>query len=441
MHRIFYSACLASLMLAGCNRGNVKVAPTETPTLPVAQPKQDMVTDFVEYIGRTSAKDSVVIQPRVTGYLMPMARPYTEGDEVKKGEVLFEVDPEPYQAQYEAALAAVAQNEAGLKYAKETNQQFLEIYAKQKDAVTLRELHQYAALEDQAVASLNYTKANLKSAKLNLDLTKVKSPIDGRISRYYLTPGNLVNQDVTQLTLVVSMNPMYVFFDMDEPTYLRMKRALAEGEISQPRLTPALLPYFGASTFGLLASPIGERQLAAASAALAGLDAPVQIGLQGEEGFPHNGSINFIDNQFNAGTGSILVRGVFANPRPAKGDYLMTPGNSVRVHMPISKPHKALLVIDRAIVSEQGRKQVFVVNADNKVEVRPVTTGALQPDGQRVITSGLKKDDWVLTGGLQQVQNGMTVQTQRLERMPIANEPARIDETAKKTAPKKKAKN
>lgn len=429
MSRFLFLACVVTF--AGCNRAPTKVAsPDVSPTaLPIAKPTQRLVTDYVDYTGRTNAKDSVIIQPRVTGYLKRM--PFREGADVKKDDILFEIDPDPYQAQLDAAMASVEQNKAGLIYAQQTHLQFQDIAKKQKDAVTIRELNQYKALEDQAKQSLKFAEANLVSAKLNIGWTVVKSPIDGRVSRYYLTVGNLVNQDVTQLTTVVSMDPMYVYFDMDEPTLLRIKRAINEGNLNPPRLSAVAAPYFVASTIGLGSSPINRAPLLAASAALADADAPVDMGLQGEEGFPHRGFINFIDNQVNPGTGSISVRGEFRNPRPTGGTYLLSPGMFVRVRLPIGQPQQALLVLDRVITTDQNLKSVFVVE-DGKAKRRRVTVGALQEDGLRVITSGLTKDDWVLIGGLQQVQEGVPILTEELKEMPSLGLPARLSDTKPK---------
>ncbi len=177
------------LFLAGCERGGAPAGSTDALVVPVAKPIQGKVRDYVYYTGRTNAKDAVTIVPRVTGYLEKM--PFKEGAEVKAGTLLFEIDDRPYKAQLEAAQAAVAQNVASLKFAQATNERFKELEKKQAGAVSKQELDQYQAQEDQAIANLNLAKANLISAKLNLDWTKLYSPIDGVISRYYLTAGNL----------------------------------------------------------------------------------------------------------------------------------------------------------------------------------------------------------------------------------------------------------
>jgi multidrug efflux system membrane fusion protein len=418
--------------LGGCQRGAPQVAPPEAPVIPVSHPVSKEVTDYVEYTGRTNAKDSVSIQPRVTGYLVEM--PFREGAEVKRDDLLFVIDPRPYEAQLAAAKAQVALNQASLDYAKATNERFKAVAKKEKTAVSERELDQYKALEQQAVANLDIAKANLKSAELNLEWTRVRSPIDGYISRYYLTIGNLVNQDVTQLTTLVSMDPMYTYFDMDEPTFLRINRAINEGKI-QPVKASAELPVAAASTLGLLGSSCEPRPCLAAAALVAlttGASVPVEMGLPGEEGYPHKGSINFVDNQVNPATGSIPVRGVFANPKPKQGRQLLVPGMFVRIRLPIGQPHPALLVIDRAVTSDQGIKYVYVVDAENKVQSRRVMVGALQEDGLRVITQGLEPNDWVVVGGLQQVSPRLTIQPDHVTMPSLANPAGQVTPPAGK---------
>jgi membrane fusion protein, multidrug efflux system len=417
--------CFASVMglllatLAGCQRVPAQVPAAEAPVVPVSHPVQRYVTDFVDYTGRTNAKNSVAIQPRVTGYLVKM--PFKEGAEVKKGELLFEIDPRPYQAQLEAAQAQVAQYEASLRYATATNDRFKTLFQKQPGAVSERELDQYRALEDQAIANLKLANANLDSAKLNLDWTKVTSPINGQISRYYLTHGNLVNQDMTQLTTVVSMDPMYVYFDMDEPTFLRINKAISEGDISPVKEDGEPRPMLSASSVGFLGSTLGQGPLLAISAynaATTGANVEILMGLQGEDGYPHRGVVNFIDNQVNPSTGSIAVRGQYPNPKLPGGAQLLVPGMFVRIRLPIDRPHSALLVKDSAITSDQGMKYVYVVDAENKAQQRSVTLGALQEDGMRVIAKGLQPNDWVVIGSLQQIRPRLLIQPEQMTMTP-----------------------
>jgi multidrug efflux system membrane fusion protein len=231
----------------------------------------------------------------------------------------------------------------------------------------------------------------------------VRSPIDGQVGRYMLTVGNLVNQDQTLLTTVVSQDPMYVYFDMDEATLLKLRKAVDEGRIKQYQ----------------------EGKV------------PVFMGLQGEDGYPHEGTLNFVNNQVNPNTGSIAVRGRFDNPILKGTVRLFSPGMFTRIHLPMGPPHDALLVIDRAIGSDQGLKYVYVIEnhqiekkngkeeGSGEAVYRRVTTGALQPDGLRVITGGLQPGEWVAVGALQQLRPHLQVQTDVIRPMPSLGQPAK----------------
>jgi multidrug efflux system membrane fusion protein len=363
---------LFGLVATGCQHAPPQAAPAEAPVLPVSKPVQREVTEYADFTGRTDAEKAVDIRPRVTGYLVQM--PFREGSEVKKGDLLFEIDPRPYEAQLHQAQSQVTLNEAQLKLARANYARDVPLLS--SGAVTQREIDQDRAAVDEAAARIEASKAAVDVYKLNLAFTKVTSPMDGHISRYYLTVGNLVNQDQTLLTTVVSLDPMYVYFDMDEPTLLRIRNAINAGQIKRV--------------------PTGQF--------------PVQVGLQGEDGFPHHGTINFVNNQVNPATGSITIRGVFPNPLPENGTRVLSPGMFVRVRLPIGQPHQALLVIDRAIGSDQALKFLYVIDSEHKVQYRRVTTGALQEDGLRVITKGLNADDLVLVGGLPQVRPHMEIQ-------------------------------
>jgi multidrug efflux system membrane fusion protein len=343
--------------------------------VPVSQPVERQVTDFVDFTGRTEAIQAADIRARVTGYLVRM--PFKEGAEVKAGELLFEIDPRPYQAQFDQAKKQIDLNQAQLRLAKTTYARDLSIAGQSAGAVSQQQLDQDKAAVEEADARVKAYQASLEVYRLNLEFTKVTSPIAGRASRYYLTLGNLVIQDQTLLTTVVSLHPLYAYFDMDEATLLRIKRAVNEGKIRRPS---------------------DNKEI------------PILMGLQGEEGFPHAGTFDFINNQVNPTTGSISVRGLFANAEPKGGTRLLVPGMFVRIRLPIGQPHPALLIIDRAVGSDQGLKFVYVVDADNKIQYRRVTTGPLQEDGRRVIAEGLKADERVVVGSLQQVRPGMTVQ-------------------------------
>jgi RND family efflux transporter MFP subunit len=387
----------SAAILCGCNKKQAQVAAAAPPAIPVSQPVTREVTDYIDFTGRTEAKDSVNIVPRVTGYLVSM--PFREGAEVNAGDVLFEIDPRPYQAQYDQAVGQVLLNEARVKEAVADNLRAKEL-SKTPGAISKQDLDRYQAAEEETVAAVQAAKASLEVYKLNLGFCKVTSPIDGQVSRYFLTLGNLVNQDQTQLTAVVSVDPMYVYFDVDETTLLRVRKEINQGRIERYQQ--------------------GEI--------------PVFISLEGEDNFPHQGTINFVNNRVNSGTGSITVRGVIANPKPETGVRLLTPGMFVRVRLPIGKPHPALLVIDRAIGSDQGLKYVYVVDTENKAQQRRIETGPLQEDGLRVVTSGLKPEDWVAVGGIQQVRPRMTVVRDQ-EPMPTLGAAVRsVSATGEKTA-------
>ncbi len=383
----FYSVCLA--VLTGCQANRPKVAPAETPVVPVSHPVQREVTDYVDFTGRTEAVHSVDIRPRVTGYLKRM--PFKEGAEVKAGDLLFEVDPRPYQAQLDQAQGQVELYKASLKLARTTLARDRAINERSRGSISQQQFDQEQAMVDEAEARVKANEMAMELYQLSMEFTDVIAPIDGQISRYYLTLGNLVNADTTLLTTIVSVDPMYAYFEMDEPTLLRIRRATNEGRIKYTQ---------------------------------DGTKMPVLMGLQGEEGFAHQGMINFVNNQVNPTTGSILVRGVFPNPAPKTGGQrLLSPGMFVRIRLPIGEPHSAHLVIDRAVASDQGLKYVYVLDADNKVQYQRVTTGALQDDGLRVIEQGLKGDEWVVVGALQQVRPRTLAKAERMP-MPTLGPPA-----------------
>jgi membrane fusion protein, multidrug efflux system len=423
------------LLAAGCQVNQPQVAPPQVQVVPVSKSVERQVTDYVDFTGRTNAVETVNIIPRVTGYLVKI--PFKEGSEVRgddrlrggarvvgqlaspwgqgplltaaalfpgqcqEGSLLFQIDPRPYKAQLDQAEGQVKLYKAKLQLAKTTLARDIAI-SKTPGAVSLQQLDQDRASVEEAEASLNAAEASTEVYKLNLDFTNVSSPVNGQVSRHYLSLGNLVNQDQTLLTTVVSLDPMYVYFDMDDPTLLRIRKAINEGKVVRYQ----------------------EGKI------------PVLMALQGEDDYRHAGTINFVDNQVSPTTGSISVRGIFPNIKPPNGVRLLSPGMFVRIRLPIGQPHQALLVIDRAIGSDQGLKYVYVVDDKNVVQSRRVTTGALQPDGLRVITEGLNPGDWVVVAGLQQVRPRTTVQLEPIP-MPSFNQPAAVK--AKGTGDKGKA--
>lgn len=377
VRRIVALGCLLLAAVAtGCTRKPTELPPEPPPAIPVSHAAARDVTDFVDYTGRTDAVQSVSVRARVTGYLLKM--PFKEGAEVKEGDLLFEVDPRPYEALVEQAQSQVALYQAQLKLAKTTLARDSSVGV--KGAITLQQLDQDRAAVEEAEARIKVAEASLATAKLNLSFTQVRSPIGGRISRYYYTLGNLVSQDQTLLTTIVSTDPMYAYFDIEERTFQRLVGAINAVKSKRP----------------------GEPA-----------ELPVLMALEGEEGFPHVGKLNFINNQVNPSTGTIAVRGVFTNPRPTGGEWSLIPGMFVRIRLPLGDPYHALLVIDRAIGSDQGLKFVYTVDAENKIQYRRVKLGPLQEDGLRVIEDGLKPDDLVVVAGLQQLRPRTEVKPER----------------------------
>jgi RND family efflux transporter MFP subunit len=357
------------LGVAGCARAPA-VAPAAAPTpVPVSYPVEQYVTDYADFTARIAAVDSVEVRAHVTGYLDKVN--FTEGALVRKGDVLYEIDPREYQAQLDANQARVAQNEAALQLARANSQRFRTLFHKNPGAVSQQDLDRYQAEEAQNLANLNLAKANLGSARLNLEWTRVIAPVTGRVSRTLVTVGNLVQSGSTLLTTIVSVDPVYAYFDVDELTVQRVRRWLVrEGKLKSDRAN----------------------------------EVPVALGLAAEEGFPHQGTINFVDNQVNPKTGTLRARGVFRNR-----DEALSPGFFARVRVPVGPSHRALLVHDRALDNDQGQKVLYVVNDKNEVVSRPVRTGALH-DGLREVTDGLKPGERVIVNGLQQVRPGVTVE-------------------------------
>jgi membrane fusion protein, multidrug efflux system len=372
--------------LSGCQEVAQTAAEPELLVVPVSQPVQREVTDYVDFTGRTQSIGPTDIIARVTGYLVQM--PFKEGADVKQGDLLFVIDPRPYKAQLDQAQGQVDLYKASLRLARTTLARDRAVNLLSPGSVSRQQFDQEEAVVDEAEARVKAFEKSMELYKLNHEFTRVAAPIDGQVGRKLHTLGNLVNQDQTLLTTIMAMDPMYAFFDMDEPTLLRLRKAVKQEN---------------------------------AETSAAGTKMPFYMGLQGEDGFPHQGTINFLNNQVDPTTGSILVRGDFANPKLPGGDRLFSPGMFVRIRLPIGQPHKALLVIDRAgftgqstIGSDQGLKFVYVLDADNMVQQRRITTGSLQDDGLRVIESGLAPDDWVVVGGLQQVRLRLVVRPERV---------------------------
>jgi RND family efflux transporter MFP subunit len=318
------------------------------------------------------------VRAHVWGYLDKVN--FKEGELVRKGDVLFELDPRPYQALLNQAKAKVAQDEAQLKFDESEHQRNLNLF--RASAVSQSDLDKSEAARGVDLANIAADKAVVASRQLDLEYTKVLAPVSGRVSRYVVTVGNLIQSGDqnggTLLTTIVSVDPMYTYFDVDEHTALRVRQMVREGKADSPR--------------------DGGY--------------PVSLGLANEQGHPHEGTVNFVENQVNPKTGTIRLRGVFPNK-----DQALLPGLFARVRVPIGRPHKALLVSERALDADQGQKILYVVNDKNEVVSHSVRLGALH-DGLREITDGLNPGERVIVKGLQQVRPGITVEPNLVD-MPI----------------------
>jgi RND family efflux transporter MFP subunit len=354
------------LLLAGCGRAGHDPAPQAAPpVVTVVQPVEREVAEYAEFTGRVEAVDSVQVRARVNGYLVKVI--FKEGTEVKKGDVLFEIDPRPYQAQLSKDIARLQQSEAEVRRAQADFDRVSRIV--KENAASGTEYDMSLATRDAAVASVEAAKAAIEASRLNLEFCTIQSPIDGRISSYGVTVGNLVAADQTLLTSIVSTDPIYASFAVDELTFLRVKAMAEQGK-----------------------SHLHDQA-----------QAPLFLALANEQGFPHEGTINFADNQVKPSTGTIRVRAVFPNEHRQ-----LTPGLFARIRVPLSTPHPAVLVPDRAIATDQGQKMLFIVNDKNEVMARPINAGAMH-DGLRAIESGLRPGERVIVEGLLSVRPGTIV--------------------------------
>jgi RND family efflux transporter MFP subunit len=360
------SCAAAVLALAvGCGRSATETPVSRPPIVTVSTPIEKEVVDSYDFDGNTAAVATVDIRARVTGYLEKIY--FEDGQEVKEGQPLFLIDKRPYQADLDQALAEQGRAEAQAKRLRAD-------FARAERLLPMRTISQeeYDRIAGDlatANAEIESRKAAVEQANLYLHFCAISAPISGRISRREVTEGNLVIANETLLTTIVSIAPIYAYFDVDEPTVLRIRQMIREGRLA-PREE---------------VRPV------------------VRLGLDIESGYPHRGEIDFVDNRVDPKTGTLKVRAVFPNQ-----DGVLTPGLHARIEMPLGKPRKALLVSERAIGSSQGQKFVYVVNQKNEVVARPVTVGLL--DGHlREIASGLAADERIITNGLQRVRPGMVV--------------------------------
>ncbi len=356
---------LAALTLNSRAEDKAPAAPPLQAVTVAPVPERE-ISEWDEFTGRLEAVDQVEIRPRVSGYIQRVT--FTEGREVRKGEVLFQIDPRPYQAELARTQAELDRARSAAALAANDVKRADPLVKAQ--AISREEYDSRTSAEAQGGASVKAAEAAVETARLNLEWTRVRSPISGRVSNALVTPGNLVEagQPATLLTTVVSLDPMYVYFDSDEQTYLRYAgRARNNG----PNWRDGKLV--------------------------------VHLGLANEEGYPHEGRLDFVDNQIDPNTGTIRTRAVFSNKSRA-----LTPGLFARVKLVGDHKRKALLVRDAAIGTDQDRKFVLVVGPGDSLVYRPVVAGRLV-DGLRIIDSGLQPNEKVVVNGLMRVRPGMKV--------------------------------
>ena len=357
------AAGLAGAVLTGCADANSKDDAAKAPSAPPVSAAiviEKPVAETQEFSGRLEAVEVVEIRSRVSGYITAVN--FKPGAEVKKGDVLFVIDPRPYQAEADRAGAAASAARARADLARLELQRAERLLADK--AIAQREFDERDAAQKELDANARAAQAQYEAARLNLAYTRVTAPIDGRVSKAEITLGNLVDASAV-LTSVVSLDRIYASFDGDEQTYLR----------------------------------VGARDQRDKGAV-------VKVGLANEEGFPHEGKLEFVDNQLDARTGSVRMRATLANP-----DRALAPGLFARVQVGSGVAAKAIVVNERAVGTDQSRKFVVVVGADGKAEYRPVTLGPVV-DGMRVVRSGLKAGEKIVVNGLQRVRPGAPVTPQ-----------------------------
>lgn len=347
---------LLAMTLAGCKEQKTETTSAAAAEVDVATVASTRIRQWDEFNGRVTAVDSVEIRPRVTGYVQRIA--FKEGDNVRKGDLLVVIDPRKYQATLNSALARLERAKASvvMNEAQDRRAQVLV----QNNAISKEEADTRRANFTQSQADVRDTAAAVALARLDLEFTEVRSPIDGRASRAALTLGNLAVADQTLLTSVVSQDPVYVYFDPDEHSYLRYSELTRNAQDHANTLS-------------------------------------VRVGLSNEAGFPHAGDVDFLDNQIDPTTGTIRVRATLSNK-----NRMFTPGLFARVQLSSNIETSAILIDDKAVLTDQDRKYVYVVGAGDIAERKDIQLGRIN-DGLRIVESGLTQGDKLIVAGLQRI--------------------------------------
>jgi len=354
---------VGTTLVVSSSRGRIPAAQNQAPpSVTVAPVEQKEIVEWDEFTGRTEPVETVEVRPRVSGHIEEVR--FQSGALVKKGQVLFVIDPKWYQAEFNRRQAEAAQAKVHLENAEREARRTTQLLTNR--AISTEEAEARQSRFEEARAGLLAAEAARQSAKLDLDYGVIRAPIDGRVSRALVTPGNYVSGlpgAATILTTVVSVDPIYVYADMDENSLLKFN-SLAAGRSGSEKI-------------------------------------PVELQLGDQSGFPERGYIESFNNRVDANTGSILLRSVFPNP-----EGRIVPGLFARIRVPLSDRHPALLVEERAIGTDQGQKFVVALSSTNTAEYRPVKLGPAV-DGKRIVRTGLNPGDQVVVNGLQRVRPGM----------------------------------
>ncbi len=365
---------LLPLSLAACMPDASQTPPAPPPpAVTVAHPVKQKITEWDEFTGRMEAAESVMLYSQVTGYLHSIH--FKDGSEVKKGDLLFQIDPRPFQAVLDQASAQEEQAKVKLELAKSEFDRAAKLLDSR--AISAEDYDTRNKAVREAEAGLRVAKATVEKAKLDVEYTQIKAPLDGRIGRKMMDVGGLViggPMGATVLTSIVSLDPIHCYIDADELSVLRYQKLNREA-----------------------------RALSRDD------EISCEMALANDEGFPHKGVIDFMDNRLNPNTGTIQVRAVFQNPKPERGQRVLQPGYFARVRLPGRGDYDALVIDDKAVGADQAQKVVMVVDAGNIVMPRPVKVGPVI-GGKRVIHEGLKETDRVIVNGMAKVRPGMPVQ-------------------------------
>jgi multidrug efflux system membrane fusion protein len=375
-------AALAAFLLfsvAGHSRAKPQAASnTALPAVTVAEVIHRPLREWQEFSGRLQAVNSVEIRPRVSGFIDRVG--FADGARVKKGQLLFQIDPRPFQAEVERLVAERTRSVSDLELAKANRARAERLIG--AHAISREEYERQVAAEASAQGALGSIDASLQEARLNREFTEVRAPIDGHVSRAIITAGNLVTS-ASLLTTLVSDDPVYVYFDTDEQTYLRYAKATHEARAH-------------------------------------GGESDVFIGLVDEDGYPHPGKLDFIDNQVDATTGTIRARAALANP-----DGRYTPGLFARVRLVGGEDHDSVLIENRAIGTDLSKTFVLTLTKDNRIEYRLIELGP-EINGLRVVTHGLAPNDLIVVNGLQHVRPGQSVAPTRVAMSDVAGGLAQV---------------